>query len=49
MVKGEQEMVRKLEEKTPAAQKKEERFTSLQPTYEDSVPPEDEDDWEHEG
>jgi hypothetical protein len=24
----------------------EERFTSLQPTYEDSVPPSDEDDWD---
>ncbi len=48
MVKGEQEMVRKTEETTPEAQR-EERFTSLQPTYEDSVPPDDEDDWEHEG
>ena len=40
MVTSEQEMVRKLiEDDKPA-----DRFTSLQPTYEDSVPPEDE--WE---
>lgn len=39
MVNSEREMVRKNEESP-----KEERFTSLQPTYEDSVPPED--DWE---
>ncbi|HUZ95085.1 MAG TPA: hypothetical protein VMU57_09245 [Edaphobacter sp.] len=39
MVNSEREMVRRNEESP-----KEERFTSLQPTYEDSVPPED--DWE---
>jgi hypothetical protein len=39
MVNSEREMVRKNEESP-----KEERFTSLQPTYEDSVPPEN--DWE---
>ncbi len=42
MVNSEREMVRRNEE-SPV---KEERFTSLQPTYEDSVPPED--DWEFE-
>lgn len=42
MVNSEREMVRPMDE-SPA---KEERFTSLQPTYEDSVPPED--DWEFE-
>ncbi len=51
-MKGEREMVRKIEETTAEAQR-EERFTSLQPTYEDSVPPDrnedGEDDWEHEG
>jgi len=39
MVNSEREMVRQYEE-SPT----EERFTSLQPTYEDSVPPETE--WE---
>jgi hypothetical protein len=39
MVNSEREMVRRNEEPP-----KEERFTSLQPTYEDSVPAED--DWE---
>jgi hypothetical protein len=38
MVTSEREMVRKSEEIAPAKQQ-EERFTSLQPTYEDSVPP----------
>ena len=42
MVTSEKEMVRPLEE-TPVA---EERFTSLQPTYEDSVPDAD-DAWEY--
>jgi hypothetical protein len=44
MVNSEREMVRR--NQTPLNQEspKEERFTSLQPTYEDSVPPED--DWE---
>lgn len=43
MVDSEREMVRKLLEQ----EKTEEHFTSLQPTYEDSVPPADDDDWEH--
>ena len=42
MVESEREMLRKLEQRKP-----EEKFTSLQPTYEDTVPP-DTDDWEHE-
>ena len=42
MVESEREMVRRLTE----GEEKEERFTSLQPTYEDSVPPADDDDWE---
>ena len=42
MVTSEREMVRRLEQEG----KVEERFTSLQPTYEDSVPPSGEDDWE---
>jgi hypothetical protein len=47
MVTSEREMIRPLlEEQHPAEQKPEERFTSLQPTYEDSVPP-DPDDWEY--
>ena len=41
MVESEREMVRKLGQ----PEKMEEKFTSLQPTYEDSVPPSDEDDW----
>jgi hypothetical protein len=41
MVNSEREMVHQNEESS-----KEERFTSLQPTYEDSVPPET--DWEFE-
>jgi hypothetical protein len=44
MVTSEQEMVRKLED-TPV-EELQERFTSLQPTYEDSVPGADE-DWEY--
>ena len=44
MVESEREMVRKLLEQ----EKTDERFTSLQPTYEDSVPPGQEDDWEME-
>lgn len=43
MVESEREMVRRPE--SPVMD--EERFTSLQPTYEDSVPP-DADDWEDE-
>ncbi len=42
MVTSEREMVKK-----PAEPIVEERFTSLQPTYEDSIPPED--GWEYEG
>ena len=41
MVSSEQEMIRKLNE-TPDP---EARFTSLQPTYEDTVPPDAEEDW----
>ncbi len=40
MVESEREMVRKLDES-----RLEEKFTSLQPTYEDTVAP-DPDDWE---
>ena len=43
MVKSEREMIRKLEE---SEGKHVERFTSLQPTYEDSVPADPEDEWE---
>ncbi len=42
MVTSEREMIRPLLEE----QKPEEKFTSLQPTYEDTVPP-DPDDWEY--
>jgi hypothetical protein len=41
MVTSEREMVKK-----PAELPKEERFTSLQPTYEDTVPPDAEDEWD---
>ena len=40
---SEREMVHKTD--TPVA---EETFTSLQRTYEDSVPPDEENDWEYE-
>lgn len=40
MVESEREMVRKLDKSEPA-----EKFTSLQPTYEDTIPP-DPDDWD---
>ncbi len=40
MVESESEMVRKLDDSELV-----ERFTSLQPTYEDTIPP-DLDDWE---
>ncbi len=43
MVTTEKEMVRKLAEVPPA-----DRTTSLQATYEDTVPPNPEDDWEFE-
>jgi hypothetical protein len=44
MVTSEREMVRKDEQPEPAT----ERFTSLQPAYEDSVSPNPEEDWEYE-
>ncbi len=44
MVNSEREMVRKNAGSSNQASLKEERFTSLQPTYEDSVPPEN--DWD---
>lgn len=40
----ERDMVRKLKEEEPVR----DRFTSLQPTYEDSFPPEPE-DWDDDG
>ncbi len=43
MVTSEREMIRKLEE---SEVERVERFTSLQPTYEDSVPVDPEDEWE---
>ena len=42
MVESEREMVRRLSDNA----EQEERFTSLQPTYEDSVPVAPDDDWE---
>ena len=39
---SERDMVRKTEYEASK-----EKFTSLQPTYEDSVPPEREDDWQY--
>ena len=49
MVRGEREMVRKLEEDESADKRASslERATSLQPTYEDSVPNE-RDEWAYE-
>jgi len=44
MVSSEKEMVRPLIEGTKAP----ERETVLQPTYEDSVPPDEENDWDYE-
>ena len=47
MVTTEKDMIRPLvtaQKSTPA----EERFTSLQPTYEDIVPPEQDDAWDEE-
>jgi hypothetical protein len=44
MVNSEREMVRKNAGLPNQESPNEERFTSLQPTYEDSVPPEN--DWE---
>jgi hypothetical protein len=45
MVTSEREMVRKPLE-TPISQ--EEKFTSLQPTYEDTIQPDPEEDWDEE-
>ena len=45
MVTSEKEMVRKL---VAEDEKPEEKFTSLQATYEDSIPPSAEDDWDDE-
>ena len=42
MTNSEQEMVRKIVETDEPA----DRFTSLQPTYEDSVPPDHDRDWD---
>lgn len=42
MVTSEREMVRRLD----ITEVEKEKFTSLQPTYEDTVPPDPEDDWE---
>ncbi len=44
MVKSEREMVCKFEDDEVETQ---ERSTSLQPTYEDSVPPDLEHDWQY--
>lgn len=41
MITSEKEMVRKLSERSEA----EDCFTSLQPTYEDTVPPDPDEDW----
>ncbi len=47
MISSERERVRQLlEQEEPEQEKPEDRFTSLQPTYEDSVPPDHEQDWE---
>ncbi len=43
MVTSEREMVRRLEDGEGEQQ---ERSTSLQPTYEDSIPPDPDVDWE---
>lgn len=42
MVTSEREMVRRLQEDEVEARN---RSTSLQPTYEDSIPPDPENDW----
>jgi len=47
MVTSEKEMVRPLTE-TNKVETFKERNTVLQPTYEDSVPPDEENDWDHE-
>lgn len=47
MVTSEREMVRQLDYDPQQPEvKKPELFTSLQPTYEDTVPPDPEHDWE---
>ena len=47
MVTSEREMVRQLDHDPKGAEaEKSDRFTSLQPTYEDTVPPDPEHDWE---
>ncbi len=45
MVTSEREMVKKPLE---ADLNKEDRFTSLQPTYEDTVPPDPDEEWDDE-
>ena len=45
MTTGEREMVRPLGEADADSEHSGERFTSLQPTYEDSVVPKPEDEW----
>ncbi len=45
MVTSEREMVRKLDYEEKAEQPAPEKFTSLQPTYEDTIPPDPEHDW----
>ena len=44
MVTSEREMVKKTDETSAPT----ERFTSLQPTYEDQIPPDPDNDWEYE-
>ena len=46
MMTSEREMVRELEYDGKAKEPKVEKFTSLQPTYEDTIPPDPEHDWE---
>ncbi len=43
MVTSEREMVRKIDTVDPES----DHFTSLQPTYEDTVVPDPEEDWEY--
>ena len=44
-VASENEMIRKYDYEAEQEAKKPERFTSLQPTYEDTVQPDPENDW----
>ena len=46
MLTSEREMVRKLDRDDKAGGVDVDKFTSLQPTYEDTVPPDAEDDWD---